>query len=73
VLERKELTLDEFEVEFRSAAAKRITVRLSCETPAAKRHFDQWLREMRGRHLSEAHARQLLQMPRKRIACRCAH
>jgi hypothetical protein len=56
VLERKELTLDEFEVELRSADPKEITVRLTSETPTAKRHFDRWLADMRGRHPSEARA-----------------
>jgi hypothetical protein len=55
-LERKELTLDEVEIEVRSAAPKRATVRLIYETPTAKRRFDRWLADMRRHHPSEPRA-----------------
>jgi hypothetical protein len=47
---RTELTLDEFEAEVKSSGKKRITVRLDAETPLAKRHFHQWLADVRARY-----------------------
>lgn len=49
-LTRKELTLDEFEGEFREPGQKRVTVRLQVETSAIRQDFDRWLAEMRARH-----------------------
>ncbi|MEO7207597.1 MAG: hypothetical protein ABI145_12605 [Steroidobacteraceae bacterium] len=44
------LTLDEFELELRSARRKDVTVRLDVQTPEVKQGFDAWLAEMRTRH-----------------------
>jgi len=59
VLERKELTLDEFETKLGSADPTRTRVRLLYETVAAKQRFDRWLADIRRRHPAEAHAGQL--------------
>lgn len=46
-----QLTLDDFEIELRSARRKEITARLDVQTPDVKQDFDAWLADMRGRHL----------------------
>jgi hypothetical protein len=45
-----QLTLDEFEVELRSARRNEITVRLDVQTPDIKQDFDVWLDDMRRQH-----------------------
>lgn len=49
-MSHRNLTLDEFELELRSARRKEITVRLDVQTPEVKQDFDAWLAEMRARH-----------------------
>lgn len=49
-LTRRELTLDEFAAELRSPGRKRVSVRLSVQTPGVRQDFDRWLGEMRARH-----------------------
>ena len=44
------LSLNEFEIELRSARRKEVTVRLDVETPEVKQDFDAWLADMRARH-----------------------
>ncbi len=46
----RQLTLDEFENELRSARRKEITVQLDVQTPEIKEDFDSWLADMRSRH-----------------------
>jgi hypothetical protein len=53
-LDRRELTLDEFEREMTAPGKKRITVRLDRETPLAKEEFHHWLVEARARRLGQA-------------------
>lgn len=45
-----ELTFDAFEAALHARGRKRTKARLDVETPAARRHFDRWLAEMRHRH-----------------------
>lgn len=45
-----ELSLDEFEIDLRSARRKEVTVRLDVQTPEIKHDFDAWLADMRARH-----------------------
>jgi hypothetical protein len=49
-----ELSLEEFEIELRSARRKEVTVRLDIQTPDVKQDFDAWLADMRARHPSNA-------------------
>lgn len=53
-LERRELTLDEFDRELSNPGKKRVTVRLDHETPFAKEEFHHWLKEARARRLDHA-------------------
>lgn len=65
-LERKDLTLGEFERELITPKTKQIRVRLETETAASQQHFYRWLLEIRKRHPSRSRVKRLHKTNSKR-------